>query len=377
VEVALFRGEHAEAHRRSVRARAEREILPPLTTTFTYPPKPSRGARVAVLSPSGRAAAHFPAPLELGLSRLRSVFGLVPVEYPTTRAPQATPAERAADVHAAFADPDVGAVLTTIGGEDELKVLAHLDDDVLAANPKPFLGYSDNTNLHIHLWRLGVVSYHGGAVMVQFGRPGSMHPMTTSSLERALLTGGRVALEEPPTSSDEERDWSGSGALATEPEVAPAAPWSWHGSRTRVTGPGWGGSLEIVDFHLRASRYLLPNERYEGAVLFLETSEELPPASYVYRVLMGMGERGLLQRFAAVLWARPKAWSLEQRRTAREKEAYVAEQRAAVLAALDEYHPGVPLVFGVDFGHTDPQLVLPSGGEITVDGERRRIEVLY
>lgn len=37
------------------------------------------------------------------------------------------------------------------------------------------------------------------------------------------------------------------------------------------------------------------------ARLFLETSEELPPASYVYRVLMGMGERGLRARFAALL----------------------------------------------------------------------------
>ena len=56
-------------------------------------------------SPSSCAAARFPAPYELGLTRLRDELGLVPVEYPTTRAAEASPEQRAADVQAAFADP--------------------------------------------------------------------------------------------------------------------------------------------------------------------------------------------------------------------------------------------------------------------------------
>ena len=67
-------------------------------------------------------------------------------------------------------------MIATIGGEDEIKVLRHLDPEVFRANPKPFFGYSDNTNLLLYLWNLGIVGYHGGSVMVQFGRPGSMNP---------------------------------------------------------------------------------------------------------------------------------------------------------------------------------------------------------
>ena len=103
----------------------------------------------------------------------------------------------------------------------------------------------------------------------------------------------------------------------------------------------------------------------------------IPSATYVYRVLMAMGERGLLQRFAAVLWGRPKAWALDCRNAPEEKRRYVEAQREAVLRALAEYHPDVPLVFGVDFGHTDPQLLIPSGGEVTVDAGARRIDVVY
>ena len=345
--------------------------------SFTYPPKPVRGDPVAVLSPSGRAAASFPAPYELGVSRLRDELGLVPLEYPTTRAPHASPAERARALHAAFAAPAVKAGIASIGGEDELKVLGHLDRDLLAGNPKPVFGYSDNTNLHLYLWNLGLVSYHGGAVMVQLGRGGSMHPTTRHSLEHALFRSGPYALEPVAESGDEERGWADPAALAEPPELEPAEPWSWAGPAKSVTGPAWGGCLEIVDLHLRANRYLLGNDAYEGAVLYLETSEELPSATFVYRVLMGMGERGLLARFAAVLWGRPKAWSFEARNRPEEKLRYVEEQREAVLTALAEYNPNAPLVFGVDIGHTDPQYVVPSGGEVTVDGESRRVVVTY
>jgi muramoyltetrapeptide carboxypeptidase LdcA involved in peptidoglycan recycling len=330
-----------------------------------------------VLSPSGRAPAFFPAPLELGLRRLRDELGLVPVEYPTTRAPVATPAERAADVHAAFEDPEIRAVIATIGGDDQLKVLAHLDPARLVADPKPFFGYSDNTNLHLVLWNAGLVSYLAGSVMVQLGRPGTLHPVTAASLRRALFTHGATTLEQPAATSDEERSWEEPDALEEALPATPAAPWSWHGPASAVSGPAWGGNLEIVDFHLRTGRYLLPDEAYKGAVLVLETSEELPSEAFVHRVLMCMGERGLLQRFAAVVWGRPKAWSLERRSTTAEKERHVDAQRTAVLDALAEYHPGVPVVFGVDFGHTDPQLVIPSGGTVTVDGASRRLDVTY
>jgi muramoyltetrapeptide carboxypeptidase LdcA involved in peptidoglycan recycling len=84
---------------------------------FSYPDKPRRGDAIAVLSPSAPLPARLPLPLpyELGLRRLREEFGLRPVEYPCTRAPQASPAERAADIHAAFADPQIKAVIASIG----------------------------------------------------------------------------------------------------------------------------------------------------------------------------------------------------------------------------------------------------------------------
>lgn len=157
-------------------------------TAPSYPPKPSPGDRIAVISPSAGLPGLFPRPYELGVQRLREEFALEPVEYPTTRRMGATPQERADDIHAAFADPGVRAVVASIGGEDQITVLPLLDRELLRADPKPFFGWSDNTNLLAFLYNSGVVAYHGASVMCELGRPGAMHPLTAESLRAALFT---------------------------------------------------------------------------------------------------------------------------------------------------------------------------------------------
>lgn len=342
-----------------------------------YPAKPRPGDRVAVLSPSAGLPALFPQPYELGLSRLREEFGLVPVEYPTTRKMGATPQERAADLHAAFADPEIKAVIASIGGDDQITLLPHLDADLLRAHPKPFFGYSDNTNLLLHLGNLGLVAYHGSSVMVELGRPGAMHPLTAESLRAALFTSGEYELTAAGASGDVNGPWDDPRTFDAEPELDPAKGWTWHNADRVVEGNGWGGNLEIISWLLMADRAVRPVEEYAGGVLFLETSEDMPRSQDVYWILRNMGERGLLRQFPALLMGRAKSWSFEKRFDAEERERYRHEQREAVLRALGEYAPDTMAVFDVDLGHTDPQIVIPVGGRIRVDGPARRLHVTY
>jgi muramoyltetrapeptide carboxypeptidase LdcA involved in peptidoglycan recycling len=342
-----------------------------------YPQKPHPGDRVAVLSPSSALPAVFPAPFELGLRRLEERWEVRTVEFPTTRRLYASPQERADDVHAAFADPDIKAILTSIGGNDQIKVLRHLDPGLIRANPKPFFGLSDNTNLCSYLFDLGVVSYYGGTVMTMLGRDGAINPHSAESFEKALFGSGWYDLRPAASFTDMNRRWEDPTNLETEPEMLPGTGWLWHGSDRPVEGRLWGGCLEIVDIHLRTGRYLLEDTAYDGCVLYLETSEELPSAEYVARVLMCLGERGLLQRFSGLLMGRARGWRFDTGNDQEFRTAYVQGQRAAVLDAMAEYSPDVPVVLDVDFGHTDPQLVIPNGGDVRIDPAARSLSVRY
>lgn len=342
----------------------------------TYPDKPRPGDRVAVLSPGAALPAMFPHPFELGLRRLEERYEVRAVEFPTTRKWGSSPQERAADLHAAFADPDITAILTSIGGDDQIKVLKHLDADLIRANPKPFFGLSDNTNLHTYLFNLGIVSFYGGTVMTMLGRDGAMNQHSAESFEKAFFDGGWYDLRAAEAFTDMNRDWADPANLEHEPEMLPGTGWVWAGGERSVEGRLWGGCLEIIDFNVRAAT-LLDDAAYDGCVLYLETSEELPTAQYVGEVLMCLGERGLLQRFSGLLMGRARAWQFGTADDPEFRQSYVQAQREAVLGAFAEYSPDVPIVLDVDFGHTDPQLVIPNGGDCRIDPVAQSVSVRY
>jgi muramoyltetrapeptide carboxypeptidase LdcA involved in peptidoglycan recycling len=185
------------------------------------PPKASAGDRVAVLSPAGDAAAHFPAIHEQGLRRLWETTGLVPVELPTTRRAGAPARERADDVNAAFADSSIRAIIATIGGEDQITVVPHLDASLARADPKPFLGTSDNTNMHSWLWVHGIASFYGGSTQVHFGPGPAVDDVHARSLRAALLTGETLEVTDPGESEDTGLPWDDPGALTRYGERCP------------------------------------------------------------------------------------------------------------------------------------------------------------
>jgi muramoyltetrapeptide carboxypeptidase LdcA involved in peptidoglycan recycling len=341
------------------------------------PAKLRPGDRVAVVSPSFAVPGRLPEVHEIAMQRLRAELDLVPVEYPTTRRLGATAADRAADLSAAFGDASIRAVLATIGGSDQITVLRHLDPALVRADPKPFFGFSDNTNLLNWLWFHGVAAYHGGSTQIHLGRGGGLHPVSIDSLRAALFSSTDLEITEVDEFVEDEFEWDDPRRLTSSPAPLPASRWTWHQPHRTVRAPTWGGNLEILEWVLSSNRYVHDVSAYADCILLLETSEEMPSADEVFRTLRNMGERGLLAQFPAVLVGRPKASFVLDPKTADERQQYRDDQRAAVLRAFTDYNPDAMIVFDVDFGHTDPQWVLPYGGEMTVDGPARRVLAHY
>jgi len=345
--------------------------------SLIHPRKAVAGDKVAVLSPSFAAPAVAPEVHEQAMQRLEELTGLVPVEYPTTRRLGASPRDRAADLNAAFADPEIRAVLATIGGEDQITVVPHLDADLVRADPKPFVGYSDNTNLLNWLWTHGVAGFYGGSTQVQLGPGPAADEVHATSLRAALLTGGRVELTEPGESEDIGKDWQDPAALTEYGDREPTEPWTWAGPARSVTGPTWGGCAEVVQWMLTAGRFPADPAVLNGGVLLLETSEELIPARELGWIMRALGERGLLAAVDAVLVARPPTSGFDVRPTPDQRAARRAEQREVAIETVHRYNPDAVIVVGVPFGHTRPQWILPYGGDVTVDGASQTVWADY
>ena len=344
---------------------------------FPHVPKARPGDRIAVLSPAFAAPAVAARVHEQAMERLAETTGLVPVEFPTTRQLGASAEARAADVTAAFADASIRAIIATIGGDDQVTVVPHVDADVVAANPKPFLGYSDNTSLHNLLWSVGVPSYYGGSTQVHLGPGPRVDDVHRISLRAALLEGGVIELTEPGRSQDFGIDWADPRALTEFGDHEPTEPWAWAGPARAVEGPTWGGCLEVID-QLALAERMPQTEDLEGGILLLETSEELPSTEQVRRWVRGLGERGLLAAVAGVLVARTPASAIGSPvPSAEERARHRAAQRDAIVEQVARYAPDAVVCVGVPFGHTRPQWIVPHGGTMRLDGGARTVTADY
>ncbi|MGH3095924.1 MAG: S66 family peptidase [Streptosporangiales bacterium] len=344
---------------------------------IAHPAKARPGDKVAVLSPSFAAPGVALAVHEQAMRRLTEATGLMPVEYPTTRRVGASAQERAADVNAAFADTEIRAVLATIGGEDQITVVPHLDPEPVCADPKPFLGYSDNTNLLSWLWVHGVAGFYGGSTQVQLGPGPAVDRCHAAALRAALLTGERLEVTDPGESEDFGKDWADPAALIEYGDREATEQWTWAGAARSVTGRTWGGCIEVVQWMLTAGRFPVDSSVLDGGVLLLETSEEVIPLREFGWILRSLGERGVLAAVDAVLVARPPASNFDKRPPARERAAHRAGQRDVAIDLVGRYNPGAVVCVGVPFGHTRPQVILPYGGQVTVDGATQQLWADY
>lgn len=145
---------------------------------------------MTVIAPASSAK---PEQIEQGVAALRAYgYDVVMGEHALGKeAPyfSGTAAERLADLHAAFADPDIEAIFTTRGGYGSNYLLEDIDLDLIRANPKPLVGYSDLTAVQTWLLdKTGLTAFHGPLVAGDFSRADGVHE---ASFE-AALSGGAV-----------------------------------------------------------------------------------------------------------------------------------------------------------------------------------------
>jgi muramoyltetrapeptide carboxypeptidase LdcA involved in peptidoglycan recycling len=338
-----------------------------LPAMYVRPPAVRPGDTVAVVSLSAGGAARFPARFARGCRQLAAALAVDVVLAPNALRDSdylsANPQARVDDWTWALTNPAVRAYVSAIGGEDSVRLLPLLDHALLSAHPKAFLGFSDSTASLTALGNAGVVAFHGPAVLCDLAEFGGIRPDVVAALTGALCRPEPLgALRAAPEWTEEFVDWAGPERSR---RWAPNSGWRWLQGRSAVTGAAIGGSLEVLEM-LRGTPWWPAVDRWRGAVLLLETSEEAPPPGLVRRWLRGYASMGVLEVLGALLVARPMGYD----------HAQVAQLDREVLAACSEAGRGdLPVVTGLDFGHTSPAYVLPLGCRVTVDPAARAITV--
>ncbi len=249
---------------------------------------------------------------------------------------------RARDLSELFADPEVDAIQMLRGGYGASQIVPHLDWDSIAANPKPLVGFSDVTALHVAIrQRTGLVGFYG---------PG--------------LTG---------MGSAKRGDWSKERLLRalSDPEplgevpARPDDPYVGAYNSGRATAPLVGGCLWL----LRETLATPWEVDLDGCILFFE-DVHCPPW-HVDGMLTQLRNAGKLERLAGVVIGEmvkcdPSDSELEPWLRSRSMED-VFEHHLVPL--------GVPIVFNLPLGHGEHLCTIPLGVTATVDAGARTLTI--
>jgi len=336
-----------------------------MKTTMMKPKKLQPGDKVAAVSLSWGGPGAFPHRYQAGKRQLEDEFGVNVVEMPHTLSDpswlQKNPQARADDLMQAFADPSIKAIISTIGGDDSIRILPLLDLNVINSNPKIFMGYSDTTATHMACLKAGLVSFYGPTIMVGFAENGGLFPYLTDSVHKTLISSAPIGsiAQNKKGWTVEFLDWADPENQSRKRKLTPSTGWKFLQGNGVHRGHLIGGCFEGLDW-LRGTDFWPESEMWQGAILFLETSEESPPPTAVLRGLRTYAAMGILKELSGVIFGRPGGQVEPGQFNEYDK---VISQVIAEEEGLAE----LPVITQMDFGHTDPMFVLPYGIQAEID----------
>jgi muramoyltetrapeptide carboxypeptidase len=232
--------------------------------------------------------------------------------------------DRLADLNDALRDPGVRAIFTTRGGKGAYRIADRIDFDAAVRDPKPLVGFSDTTILHLALWhRAHVGSVHGPHV--EWHGPLGSH--AAARLKRALMASAPIVVE---------RDSRDITAAVTSAGTA--------------TGTLMGGNLSLI---ARAVGWTCPS--FAGAILVIEDVDK--HIGHIDSALTQLPRSGVLDglrgiaigQFIRCAEPKPGKWSIVD----------VLRDRLLPL--------GVPMLGGLPIGHGSDPHTIPLGTTATID----------
>lgn len=337
----------------------------------TKPPRLKKGDTVAVVSPSWGGPFDFPHIYENGIRVLKDIIGLKVKEFLTTRADAdyiyRNPRKRAEDVTNAFLDPEVDAIFCSIGGDDSVRILPYIEEEAIANNPKIVMGFSDITTILTYFNQLGLVTLYGPMVMAGFSQLEALPPSFHDHVEVFLF----AEVHEYPYHPYESYcngylDWSQVENTGKIKELHKNTGFQWLQGEGIINGKLFGGCIEVLEF-MKGTDFWPEPDFWENKILFLETSEQKPSPAQVKWMLRNYGMQGVFDKVTALLFGRAMDYTKEEKNQLDE---------CIVSVVSEEFErPDLPVVSNMDFGHTNPQFIVPLGVECEIDCENKTVKL--
>ncbi len=314
------------------------------TQSVLKPRRLTKGNTVGLIAPASNAgedeSIHFAVDLIRSLGyRVKQGKHL----YSRNQYLAGTDLQRAQDVNRMFGDKDVDAIFCLRGGYGTPRILPYLDYDLIARNPKVFLGSSDITGILIAMYvKTGLVGFHGANASQNFS------DYTLAEFKKVLVNpSAKTSIGQPPAIEKSE------GFVEKTNRIT-------RFTGGVATGPLIGGNLSLI-----ATLIGTPYEPdFRDCILFLEDVHEAPYR--IDRMLTQLWLAGKLQQVAGIAFGKFTKTDDDSGNTFSVEE--VIRMRCEPL--------GVPVIRGLMIGHVQNKTVVPIGIEAELNANAGTLRLL-
>nr|MBI1229863.1 LD-carboxypeptidase [Cytophagales bacterium] len=251
-----------------------------------------------------------------------------------------TDQERASDLNAMFADPEVKAVICIRGGSGAARILPLIDYDLIRKNPKPLLGYSDITALHHAIYaKTGLITFHGP------NGTGSWNSFNVTQFNKLFFEREQILYENERVEEDD--------LVIKKNRIQTIYPGT-------ASGELFGGNLTVLTA-LAGSPYIAD---FTDKILFLEDIGEEP-----YRIDRMMSTLMLMGALDKI-----KGFVFGQCTDCDPSSGY---GNLTLDQIFDDYilPLKIPAYRGAMIGHIPRQFILPMGAQVTLDADQGTIQL--
>lgn len=341
-----------------------------------------KGDKIAVVSLSSGVTNFFKKRYLIAKKQFEETFEVQLVEMPhaldTIESIYQNPKNRLDDLMQAFLNPEISAILTTIGGDDTIRLLPLMNKthfEIIKNNPKIFMGMSDTTVNHFMCLKAGISSFYTPSLLFGYGENGGVPDYIVQNTKKVLFQSQVIGeLQKSDFYITQKCDWLTENHLIRSKKVS--SGWRFLGPQDIVSGRLIGGCFEVLAFCNGTS--LWPDlSQWKDTILFVETSEDMPnPVELIY-FFRNLAVQGILSEINGILLARPGGEFLPSEKA--KEEQFIAnycDYENAILKVLEEFKISIPVVSMLDFGHTVPQFILPYGALAQINPLKKSITIL-
>ncbi len=254
---------------------------------------------------------------------------------------------RIKDLHVAFADKNVKAILTAIGGFNSNQLFRYIDWGLIRNNPKIFCGYSDITALNNAIYTKTDLVTYSGPHYSTFGQKKELE-YTIEYFKKCLEADKPFEIMPSPTWSDD--------------------PWyKDQDNRNPIKNNGWqvinyGKAKGIIlgsnlcTFNLLQGTEYMPD--LANSILFIEDDNESVPHTF---------DRDLQSLIHQPNFSGVKGMVIGRF----QNESNMTNELLTQIIKSKQELNNMPIIANVDFGHTDPRITFPIGGEAVINASKK------